>query len=120
MKKYILLLLLLCLSMLAFAACTADSDADLPSNEASQDVAPIEPQENLPAPDSQNTDSQNTDEAEDKQEKEVELRPCIDNGVTFTSLSEMKEQLTAMKALPATDERYKKYAVLNTQELQYY
>ena len=109
MKKYILLLL--CLSVLALAACAADVGANLPENDASQDVEPVEPQENLPATDSPNTDAV---------ENEIVLLPCIDNGVTFTSLSEMKEQLTAMKALPVTDARYEEYAVLNTQELQYY
>ena len=110
MKKYVLLLL--CLSVLALASCAVDADVGLPATESNQDIESAENTEDFPKSDSS--------EIHVSAEKEIELFPCIDNGVTFTSLSEMKEQLTAMKALPVTDARYEEYAVLNTQELQYY
>ena len=83
--------------------------------------APVTPPINdTPAPTPDTTAADTATPNADAVEHEIELFPCIDNSVTFTSLSEMKEQLTAMKALPATDARYEEYAVLNTQELQYY
>ena len=83
--------------------------------------APVTPPiDDTPAPTPDTTAADTATPNADAVEHEIELFPCIDNSVTFTSLSEMKEQLTAMKALPATDARYEEYAVLNTQELQYY
>jgi len=83
--------------------------------------APVTPPiDDSPAPTPDTTAADTATPNADAVEHEIELFPCIDNSVTFTSLSEMKEQLTAMKALPATDARYEEYAVLNTQELQYY
>jgi hypothetical protein len=80
--------------------------------------APVAPPiDDSPAPATDTTAADTATPNADAVEHEIELFPCIDNSVTFTSLSEMKEQLTAMKALPVTDARYEKYAVLNTQNL---
>ena len=121
MKKHVLTVIV-CLLMFALFSCAPTSAP----NDSSFDDINEPKQENTDTPENASTSPtdkpyEKTGENEEIEEtEEIVLLPCLYQQMTFTSLSEMKEQLSAIKTLSADDERYEEYAVLNIQDLEYY